>query len=217
MKVCLHSHTAEGSYDGSLPAGHLETLFADNGFGALAITDHDAITEPPRQSLIQPRGIEHTLHGKKHLHVVELSDHDFKFLAHPRLTFPVNTRENIHRMLDELDLDGVEKYNSGVQQYHGDLDRRGVVELANDDCHNRLQIGHSYMTVPDSVDTEEELIGALKAGKHILENDAKTPAAVFGLAYKGLAYFSNTTRRATRQGDAPDRETFLYRPRDRFR
>jgi hypothetical protein len=64
-------------------------------------------------------------------------------------------------------LDAVEKYNDGFAQYEGSL---GMPELANDDAHNPIQIGTSYMMVDVESPTKRNIMREVKNGRAELVN-----------------------------------------------
>jgi len=63
VKTCLHIHTTEGDGKGS-PREMVEA-YLKAGFGAVAITDHDTITDPPEvEGIIVFEGVEHSTYGE---------------------------------------------------------------------------------------------------------------------------------------------------------
>lgn len=115
--------------------------YARRGFDIVGIVGHDA--RPPEVQdapITVLRGVEHELDKSSKLHVITYPN--FSFLAHPRLTFPTDTKSHARRIIDQYDLDGVEKINRGTVQYSGHI--AGVVELAGDDAHNPPQVGSSF-------------------------------------------------------------------------
>lgn len=154
VPVTLHTHTSEGSDDAAWSDADASAEYADAGF-VTAVTDHDTWTDTDRI-----RGVEHTIAEPGKLHIVELED-GFRFLAHPRLPFPTDTRERAAAYVRDHGLDGVEKYSRGIKQYSGSIG--GVVELANDDAHNPFQVGLSHMLV-DAPRDHGAVLAAIKRG-----------------------------------------------------
>lgn len=138
MKLTLHTHTREGSWDASLTEREMARVYAEHGIVS-AVTDHNTVTRTDRIT-----GIERTVDADAFIHVVEIPEYDFAFLAHPsRLRLGGDTKSVAADLISEYGLDGVEKFSQGIVQYEGHID--GVPELANDDAHNGFQAGLSYM------------------------------------------------------------------------
>lgn len=165
VPVTLHTHTSEGSPDASWSDADASAVYDARGVVS-AVTDHDVRT--PTRRL---RGVERTIDAASTLHVVEVEG--FRFLAHPALTFPRDTRARAAAYVRDHNLDGVEKYSRGFQQYTGTIDIPGVVELANDDAHNEWQACASYMLVDVSPGaSQRRVLDEIRAGNVRLENPA---------------------------------------------
>lgn len=215
MLVNLHTHTRHGSYDGALSPRHIAEAYEYAGFGALAITDHDVVTEPVDvDGLIQMRGIEHTIDPDRHLHVVELPDHDFRFLAHPKFTFGPAGLEDAVAYARSTGLDGIEQVNGGKDQLGGQP-TGNLVRLANDDAHNLFQVGHSCMRIPDDVDDEAGVIHAVRNGEFEIVSRAAPLRRMVGFAWKALAYSTAHVDRLVPRRVSPDRDHSVYHPRRR--
>lgn len=211
MKVNLHAHCSQGSYDALLSARKMIDQYADAGFGAVAITDHDQRTSVPDDDrLITLEGIEHTVDAERHTHIVEIPDHDFRILAHPAFSHPEDPKAAIRELAREYDLDAVEKWNCGARQYRGDLDAP-LIEVAGDDAHNPLQVGHTYMEVPDSVSSAGGVISAIRSGRHELVRDPKPVRSLLGHATKGVSFAALQLQHSLGlAGSPPSRTTIAY-------
>lgn len=161
-KVTLHSHTSEGSPDSSWSALEAAGAYRSDGFVS-AVTDHDVWSPVAHKDWRLP-GVEHTIEAGPKLHVVQVG-HDFRFLAHPSIPFPEDTRRQAEEFVRLNGLDGVEKYSRGIKQYEGSID--GVVELANDDAHNRFQMGLSYMEVEARSPRAPDVLQAIRRGDFV--------------------------------------------------
>lgn len=118
--------------------------YARRGFDLVGVVGHDAMPSVPTSEPITVlRGVEHEIDKASKFHVVEFPG--FSFIAHPGLTWPEDTHSHVEQAIRELDVDGVEKINRGVVQYPGHIS--GVVEIGNDDAHNRNQVGSSYSII----------------------------------------------------------------------
>lgn len=209
MLVNLHAHTDAGSYDGGLSPEQLARVYRAAGFGAVAITDHDVVTEPPAVDGIHVlRGIEHTVDARDHLHVVELVDHGFSFLAHPAFSFGDDRIPDAVEWAQERGLEGIERFNGGTRQM-ADTVQTPLLELANDDAHNPVQVGHSFMVVPDGLD-ERGVVDAIRSGQFHLVRRNRPFSRLVGFFMKGLAYGTKQMDRTVRRMQPPDRGTAVY-------
>lgn len=210
MKVQLHTHTEAGSYDGGLTPIQLAEAYRNSGFDAVAITDHDTVTEPPDvDGITLMRGVEHTEDAGRHLHVVELVDHDFKFLAHPGFTF--SWVEDGMRYARARGLDGIERFNGGVEHFEAGA-AADLLELATDDAHNVWQVNHSYLDVNAASRSEDDIMAAVKAGDYTLESTERRLRGLIGFCWKCLSYGISHADKF-RGREFPDRETALYEKR----
>ena len=182
VPISLHAHEASASGDSRTSIDAMAARYRQAGFGTVGFVGHDATPETPnRAALPVVVGIEHELRTEpRRLHVVEYPQFGFRFLAHPNLTWPENTRENAADYVASHDVDAVERWNRGIQQYEGHIS--GVAELANDDAHNPHQIGDSHMVFPTGVLRDSQglslhrVFDALRRGEFWAVNRARNPA-----------------------------------------
>lgn len=176
MKVSLHTHT-KNSHDGSLTEESMREAYGPEWI--TAVTDHDEWSTPTSEGRLP--GIEHTVDADRYLHIVEveLPDGPFRFLAHPKRPFPTDTKQQAREVINRYDLDGVEKYNAGVEQYTGRIEE--AIELANDDAHNDWQTGTSYMKM--DCGTVES---AIRSGDFKMVNNPRPIGTRMGKVRQGL-------------------------------
>lgn len=172
-KINLHAHERT-SLDSWTSGDAMAFAYSTQNYEAVGLVAHEARPpEPEPRFTTVATGIEHGAgDGTVEPHVVEFPDHDFRFLAHPALTWPDSTKLHVREWLRSHDVDGVEKYSAGRVQFQGDLDVDDVVLLANDDAHNPRQIGASYMTIDGLPLTFGEALEAIRAGDHELHNES---------------------------------------------
>lgn len=166
-KVSLHTHDNRVSYDTFAPIGPRVKLYKQLDFDALGIVGHDKISDFESNNIVIFNGIERTVSEDPEIHVVELPEFDFKFLAHPRRIDDENTKETARQIIQDRNLDGVEKFNDGEQQYSGSMN---TIELANDDAHNFFQTGTSYMEVETNDMNKGQIVQAIQRGDVKLKN-----------------------------------------------
>lgn len=209
-RIALHAHTNRGSNDASLTPWDLVNEYARAGFDAVALTDHDRMTDPPGvPGMVEIPGIEHTVDAQRHLHVVEIPSLDFSFLAHPRLPFRDDVRQAAIEYAHDEGLDGVEVANGVDWQYEGVID--GLHELATDDAHNTYQIGQAWVETERRVGSVADVRDVLHSGDYDIAFDPAHASAAVGQVLKGTQVVSNELRRALMGSRAaPDRGTPLY-------
>ncbi|MFB6147310.1 MAG: hypothetical protein ABEJ66_00345, partial [Candidatus Nanohaloarchaea archaeon] len=96
-------------------------------------------------------------------------------------------------VIKNRDLDAVEKFRRGNEQYDGHLP---FLELANDDAHNIYEVGSSFMQV--EVDKESvldvtwgDVFREIRSGRVTMINQPKGLAdRFFGQVEKGLSMLS---------------------------
>lgn len=170
VPVALHVHEQNGSGDSRTAATEMLDAYRDvlGPAAAVGFVGHDSLVRTHDENSVTFDGVEHEVStSPRRLHVVELPDHDFSYLAHPSETFPDDTRERAMETVRRLGLDGVEKYNAGEKQYEG---RLPTLELAGDDAHNPLGAGVSYMKVRVRRPTEGNIMDAIRRGDYTLVN-----------------------------------------------
>lgn len=160
--------------------------YADAGFAVAGFVGHNHHVDSPTATVATVSGIEHGPgDGRSAPHVVEFPSLDFRFLAHPGLTWPTDTRARAVAFMADNGIEAVEKYNAGRQQYAGHID---AIELANDDAHNPLQIGQSYMVVDVPTASPDAVVAAIRRGNVELVNRGFSWA---GKLVQGAALWAN--------------------------
>jgi len=160
-KVTLHTHDNTVSYDSFTPISTRARLYNRLGFDAIAPLGHDDYSEFDTEELITFRAIERTVSADDpEIHIVEIPELDFQFLAHPGRMGVDDVKNRSRDLIDEYDLDAIEKYNAGIIQYEGSIN--GVTELANDDAHNFFQTGASYMKFNVEEINSGQIVSALR-------------------------------------------------------
>lgn len=194
VPVALHVHERNGSADSRTPAGEMVDAYKQKYGTPLAIgfVGHDHAVRVNHPDVVTLDGVEHEIRKRPtRLHVVEFLDHDFKYLAHPKTTFPDDTADGAMRAVERYDLDAVEKYNAGSKQYDGSL---GVPEIAGDDSHSPLGVGESMLAVDVDRLTEDAVVDELKAGRVHMMNDPSRSRGVAHQAEKSLYLASEIAR-----------------------
>jgi len=175
--------------DGYFTVSGLLKACKDAGYDVVAITDHafdfspeslrSAVTVPhPLQlrgmeDLLIIRGVEVTM-SRLHLICLEPSVFNRRILgligssrvswiAHPRLN-RLNVLE-CQEICEELELDGVELYNSGIRQLKGYFDGN---LYAVDDVHVQSQIMTSWVEMDVKRLDKETVLDKLKSGDFVL-------------------------------------------------
>lgn len=165
VAVDLHVHERLGSGDSRTAAWQMADVMADRYGPAAAIgfVGHDTIVETSGGPTLTFDGVEHEPNPGRWLHILEFPDHDFRVLAHPAKTF-ADPLEGARRVIDERDLDAVEKWNwaNGGLQYEGSLP---VPEIASSDAHSPIAVGLNHMLVDVDTVSEDAVMREVKAGR----------------------------------------------------
>ena len=175
--------------DGYFTVSGLLKVCKDTGYDVVAITDHafdfspeslrSAVTVPhPLQlrgveDILIIRGIEITM-SRLHLICLEPSVFNRRILgliessrvswiAHPGLNM-LNVLA-CQKICEELNLDGVELYNSGIRQLKGYFDGN---LYAVDDLHIPSQLSTSWIEMDVKRLDKENVLGKLKSGDFVL-------------------------------------------------
>lgn len=167
VKINLHTHDSNVSFDSRTSPELMVKTYKRLGYDAIGFVGHDKSSEFESDDIIVFRGIERTISESPEIHIVDFPEMDFQFLAHPSRIMASDTKKTAQRIIDDRNLDGVEKFNNGVQQYRGSLD---AIELSNDDAHNLFQIGTSWMELDVEDITRGQIVQALKRGDVTLKN-----------------------------------------------
>lgn len=160
LKVNLHAHSSE-SPDACLSPRELATHFRDHGFDVIAITDHGRVTEPPDvKGITVLKGIERSV-GDDFQHLLEYPDHDLRILPHPNVGG--FTGGSLQAAIDKYQVQGVEKYNRGLQTaLHRDIPD-GTFYVSQSDFHHPGDetAGHFWLRAPSRA--AEHVVSALKS------------------------------------------------------
>lgn len=160
-RVSLHVHDSNVSPDSNTPPEKMVEKYKELGFDAVGFVGHDEESTFESDELLILRGIEHTISRSPEVHVVEFPQQNFSFLAHPQRMLSSDTKGDAMEIIIDMAIDGVEKFNNGFTQFGGSLP---VPMLANDDAHNTLQAGSSFMEVNVDKLTRKEIIRAVGRG-----------------------------------------------------
>lgn len=168
IKINMHGHERVGSYDSITPSRAMASVYNSMGYSAVGFVGHDEMANVKSENLIIFNGIEETVSTDPEIHVVRFPEMGFSFLAHPGRTDM--DKEEMEQFIRDNNLDGVEKFSNGVEQFEGDVP---AIELANDDAHNILQIGTSFMEVEVNDINRGQIVQALKRGDVELKNNRR--------------------------------------------
>lgn len=204
VKAQLHCHTTNS--DGQDTPVALAQAYKNAGYGFLAITDHDAITQDPNiQGLLFAPSIEE-IGGAYHAHVVAY-DVDVQTtepcfptvvdfhrrkgkavsLAHPLVNgdTPIIPGEHAMHTVDGYNF--VEVYNGlsvEADSVWDDLLTRGrhVYGLATDDCHNinSVYFNRGWVVVNAQEETKDGVLDALRRGDFYASNGNDITVSVNG-------------------------------------
>jgi hypothetical protein len=163
-KVNLHAHESQHSFDSNTPVEEMAAEYRAQGFDAVGFVGHGDMTTVDAPGLITINGVEHgTGPG---VHLVAYPQHDFYIAAHPR--YGILPRRAVRQFVDLYQPDAVEKYNSGMGQYSGEI---ATLEVAGDDAHNTEQVGTSYMQVETKRMSEDAIMDAIKRGNYTVHSE----------------------------------------------
>ncbi len=192
MKLDLHLHTQEGSPCAGHPTARVLEAALEHGLGGVAITDHDRLLPSAQLSELARRyaplriftGIEVTV-GEEHLLVhgtrnpalesrldypelwrLVRAEGGFLTLAHP-----FRYKNRIELDLEQYPPDAVELHSVHTARCHEgeilELARRlGIRTLTTSDAHEALNVGIYHVELEDSVETDHELVAALRRGAY---------------------------------------------------
>lgn len=163
-KVNLHAHESQHSFDSNTSVEEMAAAYRAADFDAVGFVGHGELTTVDAPGLITINGVEHgTGPG---VHLVAYPQHDFYIAAHPR--YGILPRRAVRQFVDLYQPDAVEKFNSGMGQYSGEI---AEIEVAGDDAHNTEQVGTSYMQVDTPRMTETAIMDAIKAGEFSVHSE----------------------------------------------
>lgn len=178
VKINLHSHERIGSFDSTTPQIAMTSAYNALGYDAVGFVGHDDMADVESEQLIIFNGIEREVSISPETHIVEFPEIGFSFLAHPERSN--YSKEEIQSIINEYNLDGVEKFSDGVKQYRGEMP---AIELSNDDAHNVWQIGTSFMEIEVNDVNRGQIVQAIKRGDIELKNNRRR---VVGQAVKSF-------------------------------
>lgn len=170
--VSLHTHEASASADAVTPVREMAHAAAEAGIDLVGFVGHDERPQVPDDLPVETMtGTEIEVRRRpKRLHVLDFPDQDLRILAHPAWSVPKgkNVEEWTRRAVGALDVDAVELFNRGQEEYDRKADV-GVPAVAGDDAHNSAQVATSYMVV-ESPAEPQAVADAVKRGKVELVN-----------------------------------------------
>lgn len=209
IKVDLHIHTGEDPEDGlAYPAAALLDKAAALGYGALAVTLHNAVLEEPRlfeyaqeKGLLLVRGVEwQSPHGDVLLYNLSQREfeklrtlEDLRALRRERgdevlimAAHPYFFRHSLHRWLERyIELFDALEYSHmhfpWLNLNHKAVRvaaRYGKPLVANSDTHNLWMFGRHY-TLVDAEPTVASLFAGIRAGRVQIHSPCVTPWEVF--------------------------------------
>ena len=174
LKGALHVHTT--CSDGVLTIPEVASVYAELGFGFVAITDHDHLLRgdrpelPDRQAargLLLFRGVELTVFEKGYLHVsrIEGDTEVLHVFNHPaQLDLPLEkVIARIAAVARTLPIDAVEVTSLGFHTPEFDVPEIGYPKVATDDAHDERAIGRAWIEV-DAPQDRDAILKAVKAG-----------------------------------------------------
>lgn len=181
LKVAMHAHTRRS--DGVLSPNEMLRIHAEQGFDAVAITDHDLeLTEDDISQFNVPEGLL-ILRGNEvsfrelywqHVNHIYGDTEVLKVLNHPA-RYGMTVRQ-IEEAVDKFGFDAFEITNQGTYCPQYERANGSLPRVSSDDSHTEAMIGRSYMVV-DAIDrTTDAIIQAIKAHKVEIIHSQK-PAA----------------------------------------
>jgi hypothetical protein len=179
LKVALHTHTVRS--DGTLTPNELLRRYAEHGFDAVAITDHDQeLTEEERDRLIIPDGllvlrgceVSYRQLGWQHVGYIWGETQLLRVLNHPQRYNM--TAEEVHRALRDHRLDAFEITNQG--SYCPRYEALPWPRVASDDCHSPEMINRAWIIVEVGERTGDAIITAIRRGQfEVVTQDGPKP------------------------------------------
>lgn len=172
MKCALHVHT--NLSDGSMELDEAVRIYADLGFGCVAITDHEFLLRKNYESLIERTqrygmvvmtGIEIDYIPWHYQHLLRVHGHEdtLNVMCHPSAYY-LEIDEVINRLNSEpFPVDAIEITYRGFYTPKYDSDLIGVPKIASDDAHEPGDCGRAWIEMEDSRDPDE-IIKRIRAG-----------------------------------------------------
>ena len=172
MKCALHVHT--NLSDGALFPDEALKVYADQGFGCVAITDHefllrdnyvDQILSLDNCGLLVLAGVEVDYKPWNYHHLLRIQgdQETIHILAHPGLYY-LEPEEVAKRLSSEpFPMDAIEITHRGFYAPAYDTDLIPSPKIASDDAHEPGECGRAWIEMDATADPDR-MIRAVKAG-----------------------------------------------------
>jgi hypothetical protein len=172
MKCALHVHT--NLSDAGFAPEEVVKIYADLGFGAVAVTDHEfllrdnyvAVVEAlPRYGMLVLAGVEIDYQPWNYQHLLRIQGRieTLHVLAHPS-SYYMELNEVRKRLTSEpFPIDAVEITHRGFYTPLYDTHLLAIPKIATDDAHEPGDCGRAWIETPTTHDPDQ-LLRAIKAG-----------------------------------------------------
>jgi len=166
VKTCLHMHTTES--DGKNSPREMVEAYLKAGFGAVAITDHNTITDPPEvEGITVFEGCEHSTYGENGIreHWVEIfgEAETLAVKAHPN---------RYGNTCQEIDLCGDGFFDVVEATEHGTLHAYyfgcQTPVVFTDDAHSLRMVNKAWILVDVEEPEKDSILRAIKEGRYTL-------------------------------------------------
>jgi len=177
LKGQLHVHTT--CSDGNLVPNEVANIYTKQGFGFIAITDHDHLLKPEYRETIEQiqtgilvfYGIELTVRtrfGYVHVNMIEGDTEVLYTFNHPGdYDFTLKqTIECIHEVAEIYPIDAVEITHHGFYTPEYDTDQIPYPKVASDDAHTRIGCGRAWIEMECTRD-KDAILRQIKTGNYI--------------------------------------------------
>jgi hypothetical protein len=172
MKCALHVHT--NLSDAAFAPEEVVKIYADLGFGAVAITDHEfllrdnyvtTITQLPRYGMIVLAGVELDYPPWNYQHLIRIQgEHETLHLMPHPASYYLELDEVRARLHSEpFAIDAIEITHRGFHTPLYDTAALAIPKIATDDAHEPGDCGRAWIETPDTTDPDR-LIRAIRAG-----------------------------------------------------
>lgn len=166
VAVDLHVHERAVSADSRTPARAMMRAARTHlgEFAMIGFVGHDRRPRVQPNGTLFATGVEHEVRPPPNrLHVIEFPGQDFRILAHPKMTWPENTRERVHEYLVEHpEIEAVEKWRGGRRQFRGNVP---ALQIGSSDSHNPLLLGASHLIVETADVSTDGVFEAIRDGR----------------------------------------------------
>jgi len=172
MKCALHVHT--NLSDGALFLDEALKIYADHGFGCVAITDHEfllrdnypvLVREAKACGLLVLAGVEVDYEPWHYHHLLRIlgERETLHVIAHPA-SYYLEAAEVVARLNSEpFKIDAIEITHRGFYTPAYDIPAIPVPKIASDDAHEPHDCGRAWIEMADTRDPDR-VIRAVKAG-----------------------------------------------------